>query len=34
VTLRATLDALKAGDAAVLHLDCRGELMFLAFTVE
>jgi S1-C subfamily serine protease len=32
--LRATLDALKPGDAAVLHLDRRGELMFLAFTVE
>ena len=32
--LRATLDALKPGDAAVLHLDRRGELMFLAFIVE
>jgi serine protease Do len=32
--LRATLDTLKPGTAAVLHLDRRGELMFLAFTVE
>jgi serine protease Do len=32
--LRASLDALKPGDAAVLHLDRRGELMFLAFIVE
>jgi serine protease Do len=32
--LRSTLDALKPGETAVLHLDRRGELMFLAFTVE
>jgi S1-C subfamily serine protease len=32
--LRAMLDALKPGDAAVLHVDRRGELLFLAFTVE
>jgi serine protease Do len=32
--LRAALDALEPGDTAVLHLDRRGELMFLAFTVE
>jgi serine protease Do len=32
--LRATLDALKPGTAAVLHLDRRGELLFVAFTVE
>ncbi len=32
--LRAAVDALKPGEAVVLHLDRRGELMFLAFTVE
>ena len=32
--LRAILDALKPGTTAVLHLDRRGELMFVAFTVE
>jgi serine protease Do len=32
--LRATLDALKPGDIAVLHLDRGGDLMFLSFTVE
>src|SRR5688572_20503134 len=32
--LRAALDQLKSGDAVVLHLERRGELLFLAFTVE
>ena len=32
--LRAALDELKSGDSIVLHLERRGELMFLAFTVE
>jgi serine protease Do len=32
--LRAMLDALKPGDAVVLHLERRGELMFVAFIVE
>jgi serine protease Do len=32
--LRAAVDALKPGDAVVLHVDRRGELMFVAFTVE
>jgi S1-C subfamily serine protease len=32
--LRAALDAFKSGDAVVLHLERRGELMFLPFTVE
>ena len=32
--LRAALDQLKSGDSVVLHLERRGELMFLAFTVE
>jgi serine protease Do len=32
--LRATLDALKNGDAVVLQLERHGELVFLAFTVE
>jgi serine protease Do len=32
--LRALLDALKPGDAVVIHLERRGELMLLAFTVE
>jgi serine protease Do len=32
--LRAALDALKPGAPVVLHLDRRGELMFLAFSVE
>ncbi|HVG55860.1 MAG TPA: trypsin-like peptidase domain-containing protein [Vicinamibacterales bacterium] len=32
--LRAALDEFKSGDAIVLHLERRGELMFLAFTVE
>ena len=32
--LRTALDQLKSGDAVVLHLERRGELLFLAFTVE
>jgi serine protease Do len=32
--LRAALDGLKAGDAVVLQLERRGQLMYLAFTVE
>jgi serine protease Do len=32
--LRAALDALKPGDAAVLQLERDGELMYLAFTIE
>ena len=32
--LRAALDALKPGETAVLHLDRRGELMFVALTIE
>jgi len=32
--LRARIDALKPGAPVVLHLERRGELMFLAFTVE
>src|SRR5262249_10138248 len=32
--LRAMLDALKAGDPVVLQLERRGELMYLAFTLE
>ena len=32
--LRAALDALKPGDPVVLQLERRGELMYLAFTVE
>jgi serine protease Do len=32
--LRAALDRLSVGDPVVLHLERRGELMYLAFTVE
>jgi len=32
--LRAVLDGLKAGDPVVLQIERRGELMYLAFTVE
>ena len=32
--LRAILDKLKAGDPVVLQIERRGELMYLAFTVE
>ena len=32
--LRAVLDGLKTGDPVVLQLERRGELMYLAFTVE
>jgi serine protease Do len=32
--LRTALDQLKSGDAVVLHLERRGELLLLAFTVE
>ena len=32
--LRARLGELKTGDAVVLHLDRRGELMFLAFVAD
>ena len=32
--LRAIIDALKPGDAVVLHLERDGELMYLAFTIE
>ena len=32
--LRARLEAMKPGDAVVLHLERRGELMLLAFTME
>ena len=32
--LRAVVDALKTGDPVVLQLERRGELMYLAFTVE
>jgi serine protease Do len=32
--LRSALDQLKSGDPVVLHLERRGELLFLAFTVE
>ena len=32
--LRATLDVLKMGEAVVLQLERRGELMYLAFTVD
>jgi serine protease Do len=32
--LRSLLDALKVGDAVVLQLERRGELMYLAFTIE
>jgi serine protease Do len=32
--LRETLDAMKPGDPVVLHLERRGELMYLAFTIE
>jgi S1-C subfamily serine protease len=32
--LRRALDALQAGDAVVLGIDRRGELLYLAFTVE
>jgi serine protease Do len=32
--LRAALDQFKAGDAVVLHVERRGELRYLAFTVE
>jgi serine protease Do len=32
--LRAALDILKSGDAVVLQLERRGELMYLSFTVE
>ena len=32
--LRAALDAAKPGDAVVLQLERRGELMYLAFTVD
>src|SRR5262249_15943867 len=32
--LRALLDGLKSGDPVVLQLERRGELMYLAFTVE
>jgi serine protease Do len=32
--LGALLDALRVGDAVVLHLERQGELKYLAFTVE
>jgi serine protease Do len=32
--LRAGIDVFKAGDSVVLHLQRRGELMFLAFTID
>ena len=32
--LRAMIDGLKTGDPVVLQLERRGELMYLAFTVE
>jgi serine protease Do len=32
--LRAMVDAMKPGDPVVLHLERRGELMYLAFTIE
>jgi len=32
--LRAALDALKPGDPVVLHLERRGELMYVAFSIE
>ena len=32
--LRTALDQFKSGDSIVLHLERRGQLMFLAFTVE
>jgi len=32
--LHATLEKLKFGDPIVLHVERRGELMFLAFTVD
>ena len=32
--LRAAMNGRKPGDAVVLHLDRRGQLMYLAFTVE
>ena len=32
--LRRLLDGFKPGDAVVLHLERRGELMYLAFTIE
>jgi S1-C subfamily serine protease len=32
--LRAILDELKTGDAVVLHLERRGELAFLSFSIE
>jgi len=32
--LRATLDALKPGEPGVLHVERRGEQMYLEFTVE
>ena len=32
--LRTAVERFKSGDSVVLHLERRGELMFLAFTVE
>jgi serine protease Do len=32
--LRAVLDAMKSGDAVVLRIERRGELMFVAFTID